>query len=63
MKAFVVAKMIFIFLYLTLVIVYFVSEVRDSCWVSFLRGAGFTYFTLALIKDIADIIRKKPDET
>lgn len=63
MKAFVVTKMIFIFLCLTLAIVYFVSEVSDSCWVSFIRGAGFTCFTLALIKNIADIIREKPDGT
>ena len=63
MKAFDVAKMICIFSYLILAIVYFVLEVRDPCWVSFLRGAGFTCFTLALIKDIADIIRKKPDGT
>lgn len=63
MKGFVVAKMIFIFLYFVLAVVYIISEIRDPCWVSYIRGIGTACFTLVLIKDIAEVIRKKPDET
>ena len=63
MKAFVVTKMLFIFLYFVLVMVYIISEVRDPCWISYIRGIGTACFTLVLIKDIADLVRKKTDET
>lgn len=63
MKEFVVAKMSFIFLYFVLVMIYIISEVRDPCWISYIRGIGTACFTLCLIKDIADVVRKKPDET
>ena len=63
MKGFVVEKMIFIFLYFGLVLFYITAEVRDPCWASYIRGIGTAFFTLALIKDIADIVRKKSDDT
>ena len=63
MKEFVVEKMIFIFLYFILVIFYIIAEVRNPCWVSYIRGIGTACFTLTLIKDIVDIIRKKSDST
>ena len=62
MKAYVVFKMIFIFMYLILVLFYIISEILDPRWVSFVRGAGFSCFTWALIKDIADIVKEKPDD-
>ena len=63
MKEFVVGKMIFIFLYFGLVMLYIAAEVCDPCWVSYIRGIGTACFTLTLIKDIADIVRKKSDGT
>jgi hypothetical protein len=63
MKEFVVAKMVFIFLYLILVVFYIASEVREPCWVSYIRGIGTACFTLVLIKDISDIVHKKDDNT
>ena len=62
MKAYVVFKMIFIFMYLILVLFYLISEIRDPRWVSFVRGAGFSCFTWALIKDISDLARKKDED-
>ena len=58
MKGFVVAKMIFIFLYFVLTVFYIVSEIRDPCWVSYIRGIGTACFTLVLIRDIVEVIRK-----
>lgn len=63
MKSFVVAKMIFIFLHFVLTVVYIISEIRDPCWVSYIRGIGTACFTLVLIKDISDIVHKKDDNT
>lgn len=63
MKEFVVGKMIFIFLYFGLVTLYITAEVLDPCWVSYIRGIGTACFTLALIKDISDIVHKKDDNT
>ena len=58
MTGYIVGKMIFIFLYLVLTAVYLISESRDPCWVSFIRGAGFACFLGVMIKDIADVVRK-----
>lgn len=63
MKSFVVAKMLFIFLYFVLTVFYIISEIRDPCWVSYIRGIGTASFTLVLIKDIVEVVRKKSDET
>ena len=63
MKEFVVAKMVFIFLYLILVLIYIASEMCEPCWVSYIRGIGTACFTLSLIKSISDIVHKKDDNT
>ena len=63
MKGYIVGKMIFIFFYLVLTAVYFIAEISDSCWVSFLRGAGFACFLGMMAKDISDVVRKKDEDT
>ena len=63
MKGYIVGKMIFIFFYIVLTAVYLITEIRDPCWVSFIRGAGFACFFGTMIKDIADVVRKKDEET
>ena len=62
MKGYIVAKMIFIFFYIVLTSVYLIEEIRDPCWVSFIRGAGFTCFFGVMVKDIADVVRKKDED-
>ena len=59
MKGYIVGKMIFIFLYLVLTAVYLISEIRDPCWISFIRGAGFACFLGVMTKDIADVVGKQ----
>lgn len=59
MKGYIVAKMIFIFFYIVLTSVYLIEEIRDPCWISFIRGAGFACFLGVMIKDISDVVRKQ----
>ena len=63
MKGYIVGKMIFIFFYLVLTAVYLIAEIRDPCWVSFIRWAGFACFFGMMIKDIVDVVRKKDEDT
>ena len=63
MKGYIVGKMIFIFFYIVLTAVYLIEEIRDPCWVSFIRGAGFACFFIVMVKDIADVVRKKDEDT
>ena len=63
MKGYIVCKMIFIFFYLVLIAVYLIAEIRDPCWASFIRGAGFACFLGMMIKNIADVVRKKDEDT
>ena len=59
MKGYIVAKMSFIFFHLVLTSVYLIAEIRDPCWVSFIRGAGFACFLGVMTKDIADVVGKQ----
>ena len=61
MKVYIVSKMIFIFIYLVLTVIYLTAEIRDPCWVSFIRGAGFACFLGMMIKDISDVVKKKDE--
>jgi len=62
MKGYIVGKMIYIFIYLVLTVIYFTAEICDPCWVSFIRGAGFACFLGVTIKDISDVVKKKDED-
>ena len=62
MKGYIVSKMIFIFIYIVLTVIYLTAEIREPCWISFIRGAGFACFLGVMIKDISDVVKKKDED-